>query len=150
MENSSMNYNRFTKTELIAMLCEREKKNAGNTPAKIYEAIKHYGLHKQEYFIVVMLDGAHNIIKHVVVTMGLVNRTLAHPREVFAPALIERATAIVIAHNHPSGNLDPSSDDLELTYRLRKAGDLLGVDVLDHIIFNACGFHSMGECGELI
>ena len=145
-----MNYNKFTKNELIAMLAEREKKNAGNTPAKIYENIKHYGLQKQEYFIVVLLDGAHNIIKHVVVTMGLVNRTLAHPREVFAPALIERATAIVIAHNHPSGNLEPSADDIELTYRLRKAGDLLGVEVLDHIIFSASDYRSLQESGEFI
>lgn len=145
-----MNYSKFTKEQLIAMLCEREKNNAGNGPATIWESIKHYGLEKQEYFIVVMLDGAHNIIKHVVVTMGLVNRTLVHPREVFAPALIERATAIVIAHNHPSGNLEPSADDLEATLRLKKAGQLLGIEVLDHIVFSACGFHSMLESGEFI
>lgn len=145
-----MNYSKFTKEQLIAMLAEREKKNAGNGPAAIWESIKHYGLEKQEYFIVVLLDGAHQIIKHVVVSMGLVNRTLAHPREVFAPALIERATAIIIAHNHPSGNLDPSPDDMELTLRLKKAGDLLGIPVLDHIIFSACNFHSMLESGEFI
>lgn len=145
-----MNYNKFTKSELIAMLAEREKRNIGNTPATIWETIKHYGLAKQEYFIVVMLDGAHNIIKHVVVSMGLINRTLAHPREVFAPAIENRATAIIIAHNHPSGNLDPSPDDLELTFRLKKAGDILGVPVLDHIVFSACNFHSMCEAGEII
>jgi len=145
-----MDYSRFTKNELIAMLCEREKKNAGNTPAAIYETIKHYGLQKQEHFIVVLLDGAHNIIKHVVVTVGLVNRTLAHPREVFAPALIERATAIVVAHNHPSGNLEPSADDLEATFRLKKAGQLLGIEVLDHIIFSASSYRSLQETGEFI
>lgn len=145
-----MNYSKFTKSELIAMLAEREKRNAGNGPAAIYETIKHYGLQKQEHFIVVMLDGAHNIIKHVVVTMGLVNRTLVHPREVFAPALIERATAIVIAHNHPSGNLEPSPDDIEVTTRLKRAGQLLGVDVLDHIIFSASSYRSLQETGEFI
>lgn len=145
-----MNYHKYTKEQLIAMLAEREKKNAGNGPAAIWESIKHYGLEKQEYFIVVMLDGAHQIIKHVIVSMGLVNRTLAHPREVFAPALIERATAVIIAHNHPSGNLDPSPDDMELTLRLKKAGELLGIPVLDHIIFSACSFHSMCEAGEFI
>ena len=143
-----MDYRKYTKEQLIAMLCEREKKNAGNTPAAVWETIKHYGLQKQEYFIVILLDGAHQIIKHAVVSMGLVNRTLAHPREVFAPALIERATAIVIAHNHPSGNLEHSPDDMELTLRLKKAGDLLGITVLDHIIFSACAFHSMCEAGE--
>ena len=145
-----MDYSRFTKNELIAMLCEREKKNAGNTTAAIYETIKHYGLQKQEHFIVVLLDGAHNIIKHVVVTVGLVNRTLVHPREVFAPALIERATAIVVAHNHPSGNLEPSTDDLEVTFRLKKAGQLLGIEVLDHIIFSASSYRSLRETGEFI
>lgn len=145
-----MNYSKFTKNELIAMLAEREKKNAGNGPAAIYETIKHYGLQKQEHFIVVMLDGAHNIIKHVVITVGLANRTLVHPREVFAPALIERATAIVVAHNHPSGNLEPSSDDIEATYRLKKAGQLLGVELLDHIIFSASNYRSLQETGEFI
>ena len=143
-----MNYSKFTKNELIAMLAEREKRNAGNGPAANYETIKHYGLQKQEHFIVVMLDGAHNIIKHIVVTVGLVNRTLVHPREVFAPALIERATAIVIAHNHPSGNLEPSPDDIEVTTRLKRAGQLLGVEVLDHIIFSASDYRSLQETGE--
>lgn len=145
-----MNYSEFTKDELIAMLCERERKNAGNTPAAIYESIKHYGLKPQEHFIVVLLDGAHQIIKHEVVTIGLVNRTLVHPREVFTSAIIERATAVIIAHNHPSGNLTPSPDDIEVTQRLKKAGEILGVSVLDHIIFSACDYHSMGECREVV
>ena len=145
-----MNYNKYTKEQLIAMLCEREKKNIGNTPATIWETIKHYGLEKQEYFIAVLLDGAHQIIKHVVVSMGLINRTLVNPREVFAPAIENRATAIVIAHNHPSGNLEPSADDLEVTDRLKKAGLILGIEVLDHIIFSANKYHSMMETGEII
>ena len=75
---------------------------------------------------------------------------MVHPREVFSEPLKMRATAIVLAHNHPSGNLDPSPDDLEVTYRIRKAGLLLGIAVLDHIIFNTEGYLSMMESGELL
>ena len=145
-----MNYSKFTKRELIAMLAEREKRNAANTPAAAWENIKQYGLEKREHFIVLILDGAHKIIKNIVVSIGTINRTLVHPREVFAPAIENRATAIIIAHNHPSGNLEPSADDLEVTLRLRKAGQLLGIEVLDHIIFSASDYRSLQESGEFI
>jgi len=83
-----------------------------------------------------------------VVSVGLVNRALVHPREVFSDPIRERATAIVLAHNHPSGNLEPSTDDIEVTSRLRKAGLLLGIEILDHIIFCSEGYRSMYENGE--
>ncbi|MBO4424454.1 MAG: hypothetical protein J5768_02965, partial [Spirochaetales bacterium] len=71
-------------------------------------------------------------------------------REVFSDPLKMRATTIVLAHNHPSGNLEPSPDDLEVTMRLRKAGILLGIEVLDHIIFSSDNYMSMSESGELL
>lgn len=119
-----------------------------NSPEQIFDLIRHYGDRMQEHFLCVMLNGAHELMGISVVTVGLVNRTLVHPREVFADPLKNRATAIVIAHNHPSGNLDPSPDDLEVTYRIRKAGMLLGIEVLDHIVFSTDGYHSMKEQGE--
>lgn len=119
-------------------------------PKRIFELVRHYGDRLQEHFIVVILNGAHELMGVNVVTVGLVNRTLVHPREVFSEPLKMRATAIVLAHNHPSGNLDPSPDDLEVTYRIRKAGLLLGISVLDHIIFNTEGYISMMESGELL
>lgn len=119
-------------------------------PKSIFEAVRHYGTRQQEYFLCIMLNGAHELIGINVVTVGLVNRTLVHPREVFAAPIKERATSIVLAHNHPSGNLIPSSDDLSVTSRLRKAGALLGIEVLDHIIFTADGYRSMLETGEFL
>lgn len=119
-----------------------------NTPEQVFEQIRHYGDRMQEHFLCVMLNGAHELMGINVVTVGLVNRTLVHPREVFSEPIKNRATAIIIAHNHPSGNLDPSPDDLEVTYRIRKAGILLGIEVLDHIVFSIDGFHSMKEQGE--
>ena len=119
-------------------------------PGSVFELVRHYGDRLQEHFIVVMLNGAHELMGVNVVTVGLVNRTLVHPREVFSEALKLRATAIILAHNHPSGNLEPSADDLEVTFRIRKAGMILGIEVLDHIIFSMEGFVSMMESGEMI
>ena len=119
-------------------------------PSGIFELVRHYGDRPQEHFLVVMLNGAHELMGVNVVTVGLVNRTLVHPREVFSEPLKLRATAIVLAHNHPSGNLDPSPDDLEVTMRIKKAGMLLGIEVLDHIIFSSDGYRSMMEAGEML
>jgi len=126
------------------------KSRSCKDPASIFEMVRHYGDRMQEHFIVVMLNGAHELIGMNVVSIGLVNRALVHPREVFSDAIRERATAIVLAHNHPSGNLEPSTDDIEVTLRLRKAGLLLGIEILDHLIFCSDGYRSMLENGEFI
>jgi DNA repair protein RadC len=82
-----------------------------------------------------------------VVTIGLVNVTQVHPREVFADPLCDRACALVVAHNHPSGNLTPSKEDLQVTEVLKEAGKLLGIRLLDHVIFGAAGYRSLSEEG---
>lgn len=145
-----MDYSKMTKKELIALLELREKPIACRNPQSVFDYLRPYGKEEQEHFIVLMLDGAHKIKNVKVVSIGLVNRTLVHPREVFAPAIDNRSTAIILAHNHPSGNLEPSSDDLETTYRLKKAGQMLGIEVLDHIIFSASDYRSLAESGELL
>lgn len=96
----------------------------------------------KERFVVLMLDSRHApMAAPYVVSVGSLNASLVHPREVFGPALAARAAAIIVAHNHPSGALTPSGDDLELTTRLEKAGDLLGVPVLDHIVVSTGDIH---------
>jgi DNA repair protein RadC len=94
---------------------------------------------KQEHFVVLTLDGAQRLIEKRVVTIGTLNNSLVHPREVFADAITDRAAAIVVAHNHPGGSLHPSGADLVVTKRLRAAGELLGIKLLDHIIVTATG-----------
>lgn len=89
---------------------------------------------KQEYFVVLTLDGANRLISNTVVFQGTLDRSLVHPREVFAKAIEDRAASIIVAHNHPSGNVEPSSEDLEITWKLKEAGELLGIGVLEHII----------------
>lgn len=118
------------------------------SPADVYPLIQHYGTRQQEHFLSISLNGAHEVMAVSVVSVGLVNRTLVHPREVFAEAVRERATAVIIAHNHPSGNLQPSGEDAEVTRRLKQAGEILGIKILDHLIFDHEHFYSLVEGGE--
>jgi DNA repair protein RadC len=117
------------------------------TPADVLPLIRHYADRKQEHFISVTINGANEVINVRVVSIGLIDRTPVHPREVFADAVVDRASGIVVAHNHPAGCLEPSSLDTEVTQQLRKAGDLMGIPLLDHIIFNRNGYFSFLESG---
>ena len=105
---------------------------------------------RQEHFIVMLLDGAHQVIgKPIAVTKGLVNRTMVHPREVFRPAIMHNAVAVIVAHNHPSGVNEPSPEDIEITRVLIKAGNVMGIKVLDHFIVSKTGYISMREKTEI-
>lgn len=98
---------------------------------------------KQEYFVCLTLDGANRLIAKRVISIGTLTASLVHPREVFAEAITDRAASIIVAHNHPSGNLEPSIADKEVTERLRQAGEILGIEVLDHLILGGEGFRSV-------
>ena len=104
---------------------------------------------QQETFIVLALDGANKPIRTCAVTDGLLDTNMVHPREVFAPVLVARAGSIIVAHNHPSGTLEPSPEDIALTKRLVECGKLLGIRVLDHLILTAEGFISLKERGAM-
>lgn len=104
---------------------------------------------KQEHFMVLTLTGAHEVIEARVVTVGLLTSSQVHPREVFADAIADRAAAVILAHNHPSGNPEPSGDDLALTRQLVEAGKILGIEVLDHVIVTKHGHRSLKEAGHL-
>jgi DNA repair protein RadC len=103
----------------------------------------------RERFLVLLLDGRHRVIRSVVASEGTLTASLVHPREVFAPALKEPAAAVVLVHNHPSGDPTPSREDREVTARLSAAGELLGIPVLDHVVVAEHGFVSLREEGEL-
>lgn len=118
-------------------------------PQDVFEAVKHYFDEEQERFIVLGVNGGGEIIFSKVVTVGLLDRTLIHPREVFSDALKMRCSSIFVAHNHPSRNLEPSSPDKASTHRLKEAGELLGIQLLDHIIFTDDDFYSFREHGEM-
>jgi len=125
----------------------RERRIGG--PQDLHPLIAHWADRKQERFLCASLNGAHELIAIRVVSIGLVNRTVVHPREVFADPIVDRACAVIVAHNHPSGRLDPSPEDLDITRRLRQAGEIVGIDLLDHLVFDADSWLSFVERGLL-
>ena len=116
-----------------------------NAPKDIFSHIRHYADRKQEHFLCAAINGANEVMSIRVVSIGLVNATQVHPREVFADPLTDRASAIIVAHNHPSGDLTPSKNDISVTQRLISAGNILGIKLLDHLIFNKQEYYSFKE-----
>lgn len=104
---------------------------------------------KQEVFMVLVLNSANKITREVVVTQGLLNSSLAHPREVFRPAILENAASIILLHNHPSGNPEPSGEDIAITRQIVEAGKVIGITVHDHIIIAGNSHTSFAERGLL-
>jgi DNA repair protein RadC len=103
--------------------------------------------HRKEVFIALLLDSKNRVLREVRISEGSLNASIVHPREVFAPVVRESAAAVLLVHNHPSGDPTPSREDLELTRRLREAGDLMGVRVLDHIIIGSGEYVSFVDRG---
>ena len=106
---------------------------------------KEFDLADREKFVVLHLNAKNAVISYEVVSIGTLNSSLVHPREVFKAAILSNAGSIILCHNHPSGDTDPSNDDLALTKRLVDAGKLLGIEVLDHVIFANSRFMSLKE-----
>lgn len=102
---------------------------------------------QQEYFICISLNGANEVIENRTVTVGLLDKSQVHPREVFADVITDRAASVIFAHNHPSGELKPSDSDLNIHEQLTEAGRILGIRVLDHIIISKKGYYSFQENG---
>lgn len=102
---------------------------------------------RQEHFLCISLNGANEVIEKRIVTIGLLNMSPVHPREVFADVLVDRAAAVIFVHNHPSGDLQPSDADLRIHEQLTEAGNILGLCILDHIIISRRGYLSFQEAG---
>jgi DNA repair protein RadC len=117
--------------------------------AQAYTIFRKIAGKPQEYFVVLTLSGSHAPIKFHIVTIGLLNRAAVHPREVFRPAIRDNAAAVIVGHNHPSGELEPSPEDKEVTERLREASEIIGINFLDHLIVSEKGFYSFNENKEV-
>lgn len=120
-----------------------------STPADVLPLIRHFADRKQEHFLSVTINGANEVLNVRVVSIGLIDRSPVHPREVFADALTDRASGIIVAHNHPAGSLEPSPSDIDATKQIKQAGEIVGIELLDHIIFNRKGYYSFLEEGNL-
>lgn len=142
-----------TSTIIAALECGKRFSNNNNiriiSPNDILPLIQIYSLQKQEHFICISLNGAHEVLKVKVISIGTLNRTLIHPREIFADPITDRAAAIILAHNHPSGSIDPSIHDIEATKQILEASTLLGIPLLDHIIITKSSYYSFRESTDL-
>ena len=145
----------FSKACSVAAMLEFGRRRYGSfsarikQPVDIFTLVRHYADRKQERFISLSLNGAHEVLAVRIVTIGLVNKTIVHPREVFADLIQDRAAAFCVAHNHPSGRLEASQEDDEITERLQAAARILGLHFVDHIIFSESSWWSFREHGKL-
>jgi len=103
----------------------------------------------REHFMIVGLDAKHAVIGINTVSIGSVTMSIVHPREVFKPLILMNASAVLLAHNHPSGDSTPSQEDRALTRRLKDSGELLGITVLDHVVMGEDRYYSFADHQEL-
>ena len=116
---------------------------------QIFELFTDLQYESKEHFMALHLDGKNRINCIEVVSVGSLNQTIVHPRELFKSALISSAAALILIHNHPSGDTTPSREDIVITKRLKEAGELLGIKILDHLIIGDGKFHSFADWGQL-
>ncbi len=127
------------------------------SPGDVAVLLRNRGRPEVENLWLVCVNGAHEVCNVHHIGMGLADSVLVHPREIFAPAICDRAVGIFLAHNHPSGNLQPSLTDHSVTQRVRSSGEIVGIELIDHVIFSDNAYFSfaehnqlsIGECDEL-
>lgn len=115
------------------------------TPQDVLPFVRNYAISQKEHFLLITLNGGHDIIQIHVVSVGTVNKTLIHPREIFNEAINQKAAALILCHNHPSGRTEPSTDDIETTKNLIQASEIIGIPILDHIIIDKEKYYSFLE-----
>lgn len=118
-------------------------------PEDVYAACPGLVRRRVEEFHVLLLNARHELMRRVMVSRGSVNASIVHPREVFRPAIVAAATSVILVHNHPSGDPEPSEEDLAITRRLVQVGELHGIPVLDHVVVARRGFVSFRSRGLL-
>ncbi len=127
------------------MICNEKEYFIKNSEMIFLEYHGYFSKLKQEHFCICLLNNRHHIIGFETVSIGTINQSLVHPREVFAPAIEARAKSIILMHNHPGGDCGPSTQDIDITNRLVKCGGILGIEVIDHIIFGNEYFSFLDE-----
>lgn len=131
--------------ELGKRLLNGKKTSCIMKPKDVWNELREVRESKKEHFVVFYLDVKNQIIKKEIISIGTLNTSLVHPREVFEPAIKHLAGQIIISHNHPSGDPTPSEEDVELTKRLVKAGEILGIEIIDHVIVSSQESYSFKE-----
>lgn len=135
--------------ELGRRFLQGKKSTLIMSPHDVWEELKDIRGHKKEHFAMFFLDSRNQEIRREIISVGTLNANLVHPREVFEPAIAHSAAHIIVAHNHPSGDPEPSEEDRIITTRLTDAGKILGIEIVDHIVVSREKFVSFKSCGYL-
>lgn len=135
--------------ELGRRLLQNKQVSLILSPKDVWKELKDVRDNKKEHFVIFFLDTRNQEIKREIISVGSLNANLVHPREVFEPAIRYLAAQIIVAHNHPSGDPEPSEEDLEITKKLVESGKILGVEIIDHVIVTKDKFLSITQKGIL-
>jgi len=135
--------------ELGKRIFTKKKSALFLNPEDVWEELSDIRGSKKEHFIIFFLDMKNQVIKRELISIGNLNASIVHPREVFEPAIRHSTAQIVLSHNHPSGSTQPSAEDVMLTKRLIKAGEILGIEIIDHVIVTRDSYSSL-KMGKLI
>lgn len=135
--------------ELGRRVLLNKKTHSHLSPKDVWDTMKDIRDSRKEHFVVLYLDTNLQEIQREIVSVGTLNESLVHPREVFEAAVRSVAASVIVSHNHPSGNTQPSNEDIEVTKRLIEAGKILGIEVLDHVIVTKKEWFSLKENGLL-
>ncbi len=142
----------YSMEQLLQMVQEKAleyRTNRITSASDAYALLHEYSLKEKEHFLLITLDGASNVIQKRVIHIGTLNQSLVHPREVFRPAILDNAAGIIVCHNHPSGTLEASRADIQVTQRLKEVAKLVGIELLDHVIISKQGYYSFSDEGML-
>ena len=120
-----------------------------DSPQDVVDQLTEFRNKKKEYFVALYLNARNQIIQKEIIAIGILNASMVHPREVFEPAIRLHASAIIVAHNHPSGDPKPSVPDIKITKQLKDSANILAIDFVDHIVLSKSGFVSMKSMGLL-
>lgn len=129
--------------ELGRRLLQNKKATLLLSPEDVWRELADIREHRKEHFVVFFLDARNQVTRRELVSMGTLNASIVHPREVFEPAIKYNAAQVIVAHNHPSGDTTPSTEDMEVTSRLQVAGNILGIELLDHVIVTKNSYKSI-------
>lgn len=142
----------YSMTQLLLMVREEAQRltiDRITSAQNVYTLLHEYSTKEKEHFLLITLDGSSHLIEQRVIHIGTLNQSLVHPREVFRPAIYDNAAGVIIAHNHPSGTLEASRADIQITQRLKEVSKLVGIELLDHVILSKEGYYSFSDEGLL-
>jgi DNA repair protein RadC len=145
------NYSSYVREIKVTYKTLPDAKFIMTNPEAVFNFLRDYiGYEVREHFVILGINNKNTVMMRSLISIGTVSEAVVHPREVFSPAVMTSCSGIIVCHNHPSGNTEPSRQDLETTKRLIEAGKILGIPVIDHIIITDEAYYSLKENGYIL